>query len=418
MVGIPDGLGAFDNNDGTFTVLMNHELGSTAGVFRAHGAKGSFVSKWIIRKDDLQITSGEDLIHDIATWNPSAGGSWNTPAQGIALNRLCSANLPPVSSVYYAASGLGYSGHIFMSGEESGAEGRAFAHLMNGTSYELPALGKMSFENVVAHPNTGVKTVVVSLDDATPGQVYVYVGTKTNTGNPVEMAGLSGGSLYGIKVTGYATEPAGGIPSGTPFVGFNLGNVALLTGATLETNSNTNSVTRFTRPEDGHWDPSNPNDFYFVTTASFTAKSRLWRLRFVDPANPALGGTLDMVLEGPSTTVNPDGPKMMDNITVSSRGQILMQEDPGGQDHIAKIWRYSIAKDSAEIIAQHDPNRFAPGASGFLTRDEESSGIIEVSDILGQGWFLLDVQAHYNPGDTELVEGGQLLLLHFPAGWK
>ena len=26
LVGIPDGLGAFDNGDGTFTVLMNHEI--------------------------------------------------------------------------------------------------------------------------------------------------------------------------------------------------------------------------------------------------------------------------------------------------------------------------------------------------------------------------------------------------------
>src|SRR5687768_9074276 len=34
MVGIPDGLGAYDNGDGTFTVLMNHELGSTAGAVR------------------------------------------------------------------------------------------------------------------------------------------------------------------------------------------------------------------------------------------------------------------------------------------------------------------------------------------------------------------------------------------------
>ena len=32
MAGIPDGLGAFDNGDGTFTVLMNHELRNTAGV--------------------------------------------------------------------------------------------------------------------------------------------------------------------------------------------------------------------------------------------------------------------------------------------------------------------------------------------------------------------------------------------------
>src|SRR5437667_8009223 len=30
MVGIPDGLGAFDNGDGTFTLLMNHELAGSA----------------------------------------------------------------------------------------------------------------------------------------------------------------------------------------------------------------------------------------------------------------------------------------------------------------------------------------------------------------------------------------------------
>jgi hypothetical protein len=62
MVGIPDGLGAFDNGDGTFTVLMNHELGSTAGVVRKHGAKGAFVSKWTIEKDSLRVVHGEDLI--------------------------------------------------------------------------------------------------------------------------------------------------------------------------------------------------------------------------------------------------------------------------------------------------------------------------------------------------------------------
>src|SRR5687767_13826907 len=40
MVGIPDGLGAFDNGDGTFTLLMNHELGGSVGVTREHGARG------------------------------------------------------------------------------------------------------------------------------------------------------------------------------------------------------------------------------------------------------------------------------------------------------------------------------------------------------------------------------------------
>src|ERR1700754_4476467 len=39
MGGIPDGLGAFDNLDGTFTLLMDHELTTANGVTRAHGAK-------------------------------------------------------------------------------------------------------------------------------------------------------------------------------------------------------------------------------------------------------------------------------------------------------------------------------------------------------------------------------------------
>jgi len=48
--------------------------------------------------------------------------------------------------------------------------------------------------------------------------------------------------------------------------------------------------------------------------------------------------------------------------------------------------------------------------SAFITQDEESSGIIDASDVLGDGWFLVDVQAHLvNANDPELVEGGQLL---------
>lgn len=409
LVGIPDGLGAFDNGDGTFTVVMNHELGNTVGAVRAHGAKGAFVSKWTIRKDDLTVLHGEDLIQQIATWN-AATSSYSAPAKGVALTRLCSADLPPVSAFYDGS--VGYSGRIFMDGEESGAEGRAFAHLLDGTSYELPRLGKFSHENSLANPASGQKTVVVGTDDIAGGQLYVYVGSKTNSGSPVDRAGLTNGSLFGVKVAGYPAESAaGGIPSATPFTLVNLGNVENLTGAQLESLSVSSGVTGFRRPEDGAWDPSRPNDLYFVTTDSFAGKSRLWRLRFVDIANPAAGGTIDMLLDGG------EGQKMLDNLTITKRGQILIQEDPGGNDYIAKIWRYSIASDTLTEIARHDPRRFAPGAPDFLTTDEESSGIIDVSNILGDGWFLLDVQAHY-PTDAELAEGGQLLALHSPPGRK
>jgi hypothetical protein len=37
-----------------------------------------------------------------------------------------------------------------------------------------------------------------------------------------------------------------------------------------------------------------------------------------------------------------------------------------------------------------------------------------MDSILGAGWYLLDVKAHYET-DTELVEGGQLLAIHLPG---
>jgi Ca2+-binding RTX toxin-like protein len=80
------------------------------------------------------------------------------------------------------------------------------------------------------------------------------------------------------------------------------------------------------------------------------------------------------------------------------------------------VWQYDIATDTAVEVARHDPARFQPGvASPLLTQDEESSGVIDVSDILGEGHYLADVQAHFNPGDPELVEGGQLLVINTDA---
>lgn len=409
LVGIPDGMGAFDNEDDTFTLLLNHELGSSSGIPRAHGAQGAFVSRWVIDKETLKVLHGEDLIQQVVTWNKAAG-TWNPPAKGVAFNRFCSADLAPISAFYDEETGLGYRGRILLNGEESGTEGRALAHLMDGTSYELPWLGRFSHENSVAHPDAGLRTVVVGLDDSGNGQVYVYAGQKTSSEDPIEAAGLSNGTLYGVKVSGFAAEnPVSGIPSGSSFTCEPLQDVVNLTGAELESLSTLQAVTGFQRPEDGAWDPEHPNDFYFVTTASFTGNSRLWRLRFQDASNPALGGTIDMLLNGT------EGQRMMDNITVTSRGSVFIQEDPGNQPHVAKLWRYSIARKTLEPVAQHDPFRFGLGGGGFLTQDEESSGIIPMDEILGEGWFLLDVQAHYGT-DTELVEGGQIVALHFPPG--
>jgi hypothetical protein len=405
MVGIPDGLGAFDNGDGTFTVLMNHELRPGTGAVRANGANGAFVSKWTIDKGSLEVVAGEDLIRHTFLWTATGYAEGTTQ-----FNRLCSADLPAKSAFWNAATGKGYDGRLFMDGEESGNEGRAFAHALDGNSWELPALGRFSWENSVANPSTGDTTVTVGTDDSTPGQVYVYVGAKTTTGNPAERAGLTNGKLYGVKVPAVATEPsATGIASG-PFELVDLGSRVGKTGTQLEAESNAALVTRFNRPEDGSWDPTNPNVFYFVTTNAIDAPSRLWRLTFADVRNPSAGGRIEMVLDGT------EGQLMMDNITVDIRGDVLIQEDVGGNAHIGKVFKYFSDSDTLTEVAHHDENRFAPGAPNFLTIDEESSGIIP-APFLGEGWYLLDVQAHYAT-DAETVEGGQLLALHVPPGRK
>ncbi len=411
MCGTPDGLGAFDNNDGTFTLLMNHEFGNTIGGVRAHGSIGAFVSKWVINKSTLAVVSGSDLMQNVNLWTGTTYTTYNAANSSTlaAFGRFCSGDLPAKTAFYNSATGKGTQERIFMNGEEIGPEGRALAHIVTGpaagNTYELPHLGKASLENYVACPNASDKTIVIGMDDATPGQVYVYIGTKTNSGTDVAKAGLIGGNLYGVAVLGLLNEGSGIPTPNTTFNLISLGNVSSITGATLNTNSNNVGITNFLRPEDGSWDPANPRDFYFVTTNAFTSPSRMWRLRFTDINNPELGGTITAVLDGT------EGQKMMDNIGIDNYGNIMVLEDVGSNAHNGKIWQYKIATDALTQFAQHDTTRFLSTGANFLTIDEETSGVIDVQGILGPGMFLIVDQAHYGiAGPT--VEGGQLLAIY------
>jgi hypothetical protein len=405
MVGIPDGLGAYRAPGERLRLLMNHELPATAGIVRAHGQTGAFVSEWSIRRD-LRVESGADLIQSTHL----VGGA-------PAFTRFCSADLADPSA-FQLLGGPALDPRIFLNGEENGSAGRALAHIATGPakgeSYELPGLGNMNFENCVARPGHSHATVVAVTDDANPGQVYVYIGQKSFTGSPVDRAGLTGGQLFGVRVPGVPLEDRiTGIGGQPRFELAGLGDVSALSGAQLQANSVAAGVTQFLRPEDCAWDPSQPRRFYFATTDRFNSgtqvgRSRLWRLVFDDYLQPGLGGTIEMLLDGT------EGQQMLDNLAIDGHGNLVILEDPGNQAHLAAVWFYDTSTDVLTKIAQHDPSRFTSGGANFLTQDEESSGVIDARDVLGPGWFLLDCQASY-PLDVELVEGGQLLALYNPA---
>ncbi len=132
------------------------------------------------------------------------------------------------------------------------------------------------------------------------------------------------------------------------------------------------------------------------------------------------------MLDGTETvTVNGrvHGTQMFDNITVAADGTVVMLEDIGNNKHNGKVWAYNPTTKQLTLLAQHDEVRFgdyATGVVGTLTKDEESSGVIDVTSILGRNdgkrYFLLVVQNHAvasGANATELVEGGQLLLMTY-----
>jgi hypothetical protein len=145
----------------------------------------------------------------------------------------------------------------------------------------------------------------------------------------------------------------------------------------------------------------------------------VWHLQFDDPADVTAGGVARVALAGPDydpdTDPLPRGPRMMDNLTLTDRGQVLIQEDTGNQPYVSGIWQLDPTTGALRRIAQQDPARFLPGEPGFVTQVEESSGIIP-APFLGRGKYLLTSQSHYNHAEDELVQGGQLLVLHVPPG--
>ena len=468
MAGIPDGLGAYSNGNGTMTVLANHEIGNdfTTGVLkgavRAHGAAGGFVSKWVINTSTWQVISGGDFVTSATNqmmWD-SATNTWlaRTVSTPYAYLRPCAADLPNLAAFYDASNGgTGYNGRIFMNGEETGAEGKAFAWIVDGAEagkvYELPHHGKYSYENLLARSNYGVspgaanllQTVVVGTDDTTPGEVYVYIGAKTNLGNAVQKAGLANGLTYGIKVltaTGYTgdilLENATGI-NGTFGLAqiFDNATLANKTGAQFQAESLRLKVTQFARPEDAHW--LDHDSLIFATTGAsgtamnnITVSAKIYQLDFNSDATNGIlttGGNIKVLVDSTKLT-GKDGAKAasFDNLTVGDDGLLYIQEDPGNSAYVAKHWVVNpLAGSQTQIegtavqIFESDRSRFTTGATQYQTLDEEHSGIIDITSIVADGingskWFLVATQNHAaatGASAATLVEGGQFIALNF-----
>jgi hypothetical protein len=408
LVGGPDGVGVLRKNNFLISIFINHEISNDQGVVRSHGAKGAFVSEWIFDIRSKKIITGRDLIKKIKLWDRDR--NMFVEENNLSIHRLCSGDLPDQSAFFNIKTMKGFKGRIFLSGEEDRNGGRAFAHIVSGAekgiSYELPHLGKFSWENVVAHPNSKDNTIVMGMDDNKEGQIYLYMGRKQSKGNPVERAGLMYGKLFGIKIDGDKFELV------------NLEDVSNLSGNELERKGIDLNVAKFKRPEDGAWDVINPNIFYFATTDKIDGESEIIQLTFNDINHPERGGKISVILKARDI-----GAQMFDNLTVSDNGKILINEDPGDHEHLASIWDFDPKTKVAQKIFEVKPEYFQDKSHpNFLTMDEEHSGIIDITRHVthapwykkSERYFLGTLQIHKKLDDPELVEGGQLYLISGP----
>jgi glycerophosphoryl diester phosphodiesterase len=458
--GIPDGTGITQIN-GFYYVFVNHELGNTATTDVTGGKITGARVSLLKFNEDWEIVGGKNLIESAESVGVNyeldlASGQYKDARGNVlsAFNRFCSG--------YLAANGFvdasGEETPIWFAPEEGGSTSRGWAVTSSdGKALGLDGLGRYAKENVLAasqyRATNSTKTVLISLEDFSDGEIYMWVGDQTvDTVN--DPNGFKNGELYVLKVDGADYE--GQVNEGTKkaatwvkvdkSIVFNADGTPKATGDDLSAFSNTaGKSTNFQRLEDIAEDPNKPGTFYFATTgtknkpgttnseAATPAEAenpygRLYRFS-LNASDPTAGiSNFELLLTGGSGKGN-----SYDNITADRAGNILLQEDEtsfGGslmdtENRDGRILKYNIAanegkngNDQVEFIAEI--NQFAYGEQfDNGTGGWETSGIVEVPGRRsGNGTYLFDVQAHGIKPTTDdgnalaggQIEGGQLIL--------
>lgn len=424
MVGIPDGLGAHANADGTATVFMNQELagGASEPLAGQPLVRGAFVSKLILAAD-ATVLSG-DLAYEMVyvennLLGPAATVSNSTPA----FTRFCSGSL--------AWKDAGFDRPIYFAGEETGGtntfdgRGGSAVAIFDNAAWTLPRLGHMAWENAVPRPERGKQTVIMCMEDGDIGQcqLYMYVGRKdsSHSAGPLRRNGLDNGSLYvfvansGTK-TNEATFPNGSLTGRW----VRIPGAENMTDAELETASDAVGAFAFDRIEDGAFRPNSPDDFFFDTTGGSAGNTlgRLYHLELdrhnvLGPARLTVIFNADQVIAaGGDIAVSPD------NIGAST-DYVMICEDGTAQSRLVmaakgrkgNIWRWNLRTGAVDNVV----TLTAVGRDGVVTGPGiwETSGIIDTTSLFGADSWLFDVQAHSptRAPRANTVEDGQLLLM-------
>ena len=330
----------------------------------------------------------------------------------------------------------------------------AYLDTQTGKVGVLAGAGRHNHENQVVVPGWDKGIVSLSGDDtftstsspARPNLSQLYLYSAKNAAHFLN----DDGTLWGFRVTATdagPVDPANAQNDANDFFEITVGNdwkgefipvpPEIARGATgalpqdaLEDWSNANNIFQFIRIEDIAYDPDQPRVVYFTDTGNSrllenAGTGRLYRAASgTAGTSSSLGRVFKLVMAA-------DDPTKVDSFSVLTEASTLGMRNPDnvavGHDSLmiqedtsnAKIWRYALGSGTWTHVAT------------ATQREAETSGITDVSQWFGAGWWALDVQSHISQTqDTEYLtwtggppppggdqyrlrrEDGQLLLMH------
>jgi hypothetical protein len=388
MSGTPDGTGIYASTDDSLEVYFNHELSPR------YDYSGARVSHLTLNADGA-VVAGSYPIDGTERYE------W-----------FCSSTLEMLGGVPW-----------YLTGEESNGSdrhgGTIALNAISGRVVDTPQFGHFSHENVV--PVQGLSKAYFGLSEDGFGessQLFAYFADT--------FKGAIAGS-GGLRVWVPDEPVTDGNPSpndivkGETMAGHfvRIPRSANVMPRDLEAMVQRKGAFDFVRIEDQTADPEEPGTIYLADTGSAheeTTHGRIYRLD-VDPAQPR-HAVLSVVL----SAAEGDDIFSPDNLGISDTSLVIQEDRNWYRSGFNRVLVYDLDSGSLTPVARADPSQEViddrgPGAW-------ETSGAVDASAFFGQGWWLLQVQAHYFETDvpglslrpnTARGDSGQLELVYIPG---
>jgi hypothetical protein len=429
MSGIPDGLGAYRNQDhgrwhwfhsgrsNTAVVVMNHELG------RSFPNNPPGVDARISR---LEVDTKTHSVHRAEYLFTGLEG----------YERFCSSTLSVIRGrpLYFTGEEA-----VPIAGQPPGPAHDGSSIVLDpetGMFRDTAHFGHFQHENVV--PLKLKKWVFLSSeDDFRPGPSYLYAYIADDFNRALRG---TEGSLFVWKADNPAKNETAAVTKGESVPGRfvpipqseNTNSTQLKAAATAR------DAFMFDRLEDvavrGGTQEASSHVTYIADTGKPPTSARGRVYEFVFDRRDPTRATLKMILNGDAPDnddiFNPDNMDASDRVLMIQEDRESAFRDEPFSGGYGRVMEYRFSDGRLRSVARVNttpgtpPGSMTENCAGCRRGTWESSGIIDVGQIFGRDWWLLDVQAHNStapqPGPTLVPnsstgENGQLLLVRVPG---